>query len=265
MALLCTADNSEHATLEALHLHLRRWLAANPERGREWAIEYLKARKAEKSLVYAPSQAELRSLYAPSMAYYDSIGGYYALTGALGYADHYRAAPLNFVPLMRDARFICDTREQKALELPYAERAKLDFGDYALAAPYDRGIRVERKSLPDFMGTLTSKRVTKKRLGEDSACQRFERELLRAQEASGYVVMVVESTIKEALSFNNRFGSATTHHVWKNLRDLLVKFPLHFQACFAGEDAAAKVVRIFELGEQVKSVDLQYAIEKGEL
>lgn len=266
MALLLTADNSEHKTLADLHAHLRRWLTVNPEKGREWAIEYLRARRAEKDLVYAPSQTELRSLYCPSMAYYDSIGSYYSITRALGYQDRYLTRPISFVPLRQDARFICDTREQKALQLPYAKREKLEFGDYALAAPYDKGIRIERKSLADFFGTLTSKKVVKVRLGEDSACRRFERELIRAQEGSGYVIMMVEASLKEALAFNNRFGSATIHHVFKNLRDLLTKYPLHFQACFANDpvDAAAKVVRLFEMGEQVRTTDLQYALEKGE-
>jgi ERCC4 domain-containing protein len=270
MPVLCTADNSTHESPEALRKHLRAWITANQPQAHVWAVNYLRQRKVDKGLVYAPSQVELRSLYCPTMPYYDHIGGYYSITRELGFLDRYKAATPSFVPLMRDTRLICDTREQRALTLPYKTTVDtLTFGDYAIAPPYDKGIRVERKSLSDFCGTLTSKKIDRKRMEGDSPCQRFERELIRAQEAAGYVVMLVEAPIEDALSFRDvpgmKYGKASATHIFKNLRDLLVKYPLHFQVLFAKDriDAAAKLVRVFEMGEQVKQIDLQYAAERG--
>lgn len=271
MPIICTADNSTHETSEKLRLHLRRWLVANPERGKTWAIDYLHQRKIDKGLIYAPSQAELRSLYCPTMPYYDMLGGYYSITRELGFLDRYSAESPRFIPLMADVRFVTDSREQNPLMVPYSTTAKLDFGDYALAPPYNRGIHVERKSLADFVGTMSGKKTEHKRIDTDSPCERFERELIRAKEAGGYIVMLVEADVKDALTFRKRldmkWGKATESHIFKNMRDLLVKYPLTWQAVFVfGRDTAlTKMLRIFEMGEQVKLIDLQNAYEKGEL
>lgn len=271
MPVICTADGSQHKTPQALRIHLRKWLKANPEAGPQWAIEYLRQRKIDKGLVYAPSQAELRSLYCPTMPYYDMLGSYFEITHKLGFISRYVAESPRFIPLMTDARFITDSREQNPLIVPYSTTSKLDYGDYSLASPYDRGIRVERKSLSDFVGTMSSKKNEHKRIDADSPCERFERELIRAKEAGGYIVMIVESDISDALSFrdkpNMKWGKATESHIFKNMRDLLIKYPLTWQILFAfGRDTAlSKMLRIFEMGEQVKRIDLQYAYEKGEL
>lgn len=268
MALLCTADDSEHKTPAALRIHLRRWLNENREKGREWAIDYLRQRKADKGLVYAPSQAELRTLYCPTMPYYDAMGGYYAITRELGFVDRYVAETPSFVPLMRDARFICDTREQKALVLPYdTDDHKLEWGDYALAFPHDKGVRIERKGVGDYWGTFNSRKVDHKRIATDSARERFERELIRAQEADGYIVMLVEASVADTETYKSGYGKVGSSHVFKNMRDLLAKYPLTWQVVFADgrTEAASKLVRIFEMGGQVRRVDLQYALEKGSL
>lgn len=249
---------------------LEKWAYANPAEGKAWGIEWLRKRKEEKGLVYAPSQVELRSLTCPSREFYDSVGGYYAICKDLGFADRYTIRTPKFTLLPEKTRVICDTREQLplALRLP-TDRTKLEWGDYALTP--DTNIHVERKSLADMIGTLTSKRVKHKRIAEDSPCERFERELIRAKEANGYIVMIVEAPIEQALSFREltdiKHGKASATHIMKNLRDLLVKYPLTWQVVFVRDhaDAAAKLIRIFEMGDQVKKTDLQYALERGVL
>jgi hypothetical protein len=270
MPVICTADNSSHKTPEALRVHLRKWLKANPELGKVWAVDYLVKRKEEKGLVHAPSQAELRTLYCPTMPYYDSIGGYYEITQSLGFKARYIKEPLFFTPWMKDTVVICDTREQTPFNLPIKTiREGLKYGDYALAAPYSKGIHIERKSIEDFRSSLSGKKIKHKRIEEDSPQERFERELIRAKEANGYIVMLVEDSIQTVSDYcsQTKFGKATASHIFKNMRDLLVKYPDVWQIVFANgrEDAAQKVTKIFELGEQVKRVDLQYALEKGEL
>jgi ERCC4-type nuclease len=249
---------------------IRSFLKKEPIKGRVWAIDWLRKRKEEKGLVYAPSQVELRSLQCPSMAYYETVGGYYNITKELGFIDRYTGADLVFNDISK-ATLIQDTREQAPIKLGLKTLvAKVDEGDYALGQSHDQGIRIERKSLGDFAGTLNQRTIDRVG-GEDSAFERFDRELERAKTKGLYVVMVVESDLTTALSLEfqpqMRWSKVTAAHVFKNLRDLLVKYPLTFQAVFTdGRKEAGRVMhRIFELGAQVKATDLQWAYEEGRL
>jgi ERCC4-type nuclease len=146
--------------------------------------------------------------------------------------------------------------------LPYKTISeKVNCGDYALQAPQDKKIYIERKSLNDFIGTLSVKNF-----------ERFEKEIQRAVETDSYLIMLVESKIEQALSFHNLFFAkkyvkVTPEHIFHNLRELLSKYPLNFQALFVDGriEASQKIIKIFELGEQVKNADLQFYYEKGEL
>ena len=66
-------------------------------------------------------------------------------------------------------RIVIDTREQQPWHFPRhlaaVSRGTLSAGDYALEG--DRGFAIERKSLPDFVGTISS------------GWERFRRELER--------------------------------------------------------------------------------------
>lgn len=247
---------------------IKKFIKSSPAEAREWAIGWLKKRKEEKGLVYAPSQAELRSLQCPSMPYFDSVGGYYTICRELGFQDRYRDEPLVFADLSK-ATFIQDTREQSPIKI--SERvviAKVNEGDYALTAPYDKGVYIERKSVNDFVGTISARSI-KRIKGEDSNLARFDRELARASEQGHYIVMLVESPIAQALSFSYlpqmKWSKVSESHIWHNLRDLLVKYPLSFQVIFADGrvDASQKALKIFQMGNQVRRIDLQNAVEKG--
>lgn len=245
---------------------IKAYIKKSPKEAREWAIGWLKKRKEEKGLVYAPSQVELRSLSCPSMLYYDSVGGYYNITRELGFKDRYRNEGLSFGHPV--TQIIQDTREQLPLKLGVQTTvAKLNAGDYGLAQN-DVGVYIERKGLGDFVGTLNCRKITRKK-GDDSSFERFDRELARATENGHYVVMLAETPLTQALSFSYlpqmKWTKVSEQHVFKNLRDLLTKYPLTFQAVFADGrvDAANKVVKILGMGNQVRNIDLQYANEKG--
>lgn len=257
---------------------LKAWVVANPVEGKAWAINWLKERKREKGLVYAPSQAELRSLQCPSMHYYESIGGYYTIARELGFIDRYSSDNLVKSSDLSRATLIQDSREQAPLKLAMKTMVeKVEVGDYALAVPHDLGIRIERKSLGDFVGTLNCRKVTRVRKETDSSFERFDRELQRAVEGGVYVVMLVEASLDVALAYDDptskyyveamKYSKAGPSHVFKNLRDLLTKYPLHLQVVFADGriEAARLAMRIFELGEQVKKIDLQFALERRKL
>ena len=260
--------------------NLKKWLSKNKEEGLKWAKEWLIKRRAEKGLIYAPSQVELRTLMCPSMPYYEAMaaheGGYYGMTNSLGFTPRYANTTLSFATLPPDAVVLQDSREQKPLKLACATREEaLEVGDYALAPPHDLGIRIERKSLPDFCGTMSGRKVEfknkKKAARVDSSLERFDRELARARDAGLYVIMLVESDINDVNSIGylpqTRHVQASASYILHNLRDLLVKYPLTFQALFvAGRPEMVRVMmRIFQLGLQVKTTDLQFATEEGRL
>lgn len=239
---------------------LKAWIKSDPIRAREWAIEWLRKRKIDKDLKYAPSQAELRTLMAPSMPYYDSIGGYHNLCRDLGFAARYNDEPLRFAALPSDAVIIQDTREQNALKLAAPTIvAKVNEGDYALAAPHDQGVYIERKSLNDFCGTMSKGNA------------RFRRELDRSAKKEHYIVMMVEASITDAQKIEylpqTRNVRATGAFVMKQMRDLLADYPLSFQVLFVDGriEAAQKLIKIFELGQQVRTADLQHAYEQGRI
>lgn len=303
--VICLVDNSEHDSVELVHKHLRKFkikvadyyeeyykrydlynrepikyknfdqyfsqdfnnknnikkfIKASPDEAKQWTLDWLVKRKTIKGAVYAFSQVELKTLACPSMHYYDSIGGYYDITGKMGFKERYKKQELVFKPIPKEVSMIQDTREQKPIKFKHKTIVKkLDCGDYGIDDEASN-IYVERKSLSDFIGTLAGKNL-----------ERFERELQRAKDSNSYVVMVVESKISQATSFDylphiNRYTRLKPSHVFKNLRDLLHKFPLNFQAVFVEgrTEAANKITRVFELGNQVKDVDLQFYYEKGD-
>jgi hypothetical protein len=276
-------DYQQYLTQDfATKVTLRQWLAKHPKEGLEWSKAWLSRRKEEKGLLYAPSQAELRTLQCPSMPYYETMaaneGGYYGVTKVLGYADRYTSAPLTFFPLFSDAVIIQDSREQHPIILPRKTRSEaLSVGDYALSAPYDQGIRIERKSLGDFCGTMSERKIARKggRKGtgatEDSSFQRFDRELARAQEQNLYVVMLVEASIADAQRFDylpqTQWVKAKPSHIFHNWRTLLARYPLTFQCVFCdGRLEMSRIIpKVFELGDQVRTADLQWHLEEGRL
>ena len=261
---------------------LKAWLKANPKEGFEWSKNWLRNRRASKGLTYAPSQTELRTLCCPTMPYYDKVGakegGYYGITESIGYAQRYNNDAPSYRSLHPDVTIIQDSREQIPIKLDAKTvEGTINVGDYALSEPYDFGLRIERKGLSDWCGTMSGKKVArkggKKGTGahEDSSLQRFERELDRAVGAGLYVVMIVESNINDAQSIGylpqTKWVKASPSYLMHNLRGLLVKYPLHFQCLFVNGRAemARVMLKIFEMGQQVKTCDLQYAYEEGRL
>lgn len=240
-------------------INLRKWLKENEKDGKEWAIKWLKNRKKEKQLIYSPSQVELRSLFCPSMKYYDSLGGYYKICEELGFKNRYNNDKLKFNSIL-DKSIIIDSREQKPINLSNYKTtiSALKVGDYSLKNN-DLNIYIERKSLSDMCGTFSK------------GLERFNKELERAKESDSYIITMVENNIADALGFNflpqTRWVKAQPQFIFKNLRDLLVKYSLNFQILFVDgrKDFSNKLIKIFELGNQVKTVDLQYRLELGEL
>lgn len=254
---------------------LKKYITDKPVEGKEWMIRFLTNRRLEKNLIYAPSSVELRSLFCPNQQFYDKMfekeGGYYQLCQNLGFKSRYKVIKdldkyLDknllgddvFAAKSENSYLIQDTREQKPIKFPkyQVKVEKLDVGDYGLCPKLDKGIYIDRKELNDFCGTLSAKNLP-----------RFEREIIRAQKSGSYLIMAVESTLSDALSFDylpqTRHVKASPAYIFKNLRDLLNKYPLSFQVVFFDGriQMAEKIVKILELGCKVKEIDLQYHLD----
>ena len=113
-----------------------------------------------------------------------------------------------------DVLAVVDTREQRPLELPLRTiSATLPTGDYSVSG-FEDLICVERKSLPDLIGCMTSGR------------KRFERELQRMKAYPSRCV-VVESTWQALINGDYRSRikpDAATHSVVSWISSFAVPF-----------------------------------------
>lgn len=302
--LKCLIDNSEHENVNKLHLYLRKLKVTQkdyyekfipkfdlltgekieyknydsyvisdfkdknnlnkycnkfPDKGVEWGKMYLARRKKDKNLVYAPCHAELRSLYCPNVRYFEKFSDYKNICDELGFINkfHYNKE-LNFTKLAVGTEIIQDTRERNPLNIKNIVVDTLNFADYTITKGNKANLYVERKGLADMVGTL----------GKD--IQRFRRELERAEEANAYVVVLIEADINKSLSFDHqyetRYAKVSPDHIFKNMRDLLYDFQdLQFLFVDGRKESARVLVKLFELGEQIKTVDLEYYYEIGKL
>jgi hypothetical protein len=237
---------------------LRKWLDTKPANEvREYCGNLLTKRKIKKNLTYALSQVELRSLKFPGVNYYNKVfGNYYEFCKELGFKNKFKKSEkLSYSIYDNSFNILVDTREQQPLKLNRPiEIATLKFGDYTFSkreAVCDAYI--ERKSLSDFIGTLTG------------GYERFEREIVRAKEAGAYLVVLVEDTLTNALKFNflpyiyKKGMKITPDFVFRRVRDLIQKYD-HIQFLFVENRAeAAKVIeKIFTCNCEYRDVDLQY-------
>jgi hypothetical protein len=210
-----------------------------------------------KSVCYFPSSSEMRTVsYFPSIKTYEfffpDLDGFIKSTG-LKSRYLYDKNELNFNFIFQK-NITVDTREQKPIKLKDYQitNEKLEFGDYSC----DKLLAVERKSLNDLVSTLSS--------GFD----RFNREVARAKEANGYIVVVTECDINKFLSFSysrtGRFAKASTDFVFHRFREVCKNFPENIQFCFSGgrKESSELIPKILALDvAQAKTFDFQYLID----
>lgn len=297
----CLVDNTVHPTLPDLHLHLRKlkwkqsdyyefffpkkdlltgekipfkdlrtyfkvdflnknnlnkWARANPVEAVEWTKKYIAERKKEKGLVYAPSHFELRTLFCPSVKFLQEYTDYNKMCESIGLKPRFDyAAPLVFNPLPTNFKVIQDTREQSPLKFIKSEVKKLDYGDYTLSDG-NSNIFIERKSISDMVGTMSQ------------GYERFYREVERARNDNAYLIVAVEVDYNTFQSFHKdyrmRYAKVSPEHILKIMRGLLLDFDnLQFVFCDGRVKLTETILKIYQLGEQVKTTDLQMAVEKG--
>lgn len=243
--------------------NLRVWLKDNPDKSA--AINYiggiLLKKKKEKDLKFAPGQVELRSWSLPSIIFLNKIiGDYYQFCESLGFQKRFELIRrrLDMYNIKEDWIIYTDTREQKPLKfsnLVNSEVKGLKYGDYAARVGKNvLPIRIERKSLTDFIGTF-SREVA-----------RFEEEIRRAAADNAYLVILVEESLEKCLIFDkfswiNQHTRVTPPFVFHNVRRLIRDYDnIQFLFVPGRTIAAEMVLKLFRLMD-CKTIDLQFAYD----
>jgi len=244
--------------------NLKSWLKSIPNKeAQEYCRALLQKRKEEKGLVYTPTQVELRTLPMPPIQYYELLfDSYYKLCKKIGYKNKFKHIPTkkDYKETYSDDHLIyIDSREQKPLEIEDfpTEVRGLKFGDYCLNdKEKTQNTYIERKSVPDLIGTLSS------------GLERFKNEINRAAEENAYMVILVERNLNDCLAFNRlkhvykKNTRVTPDFIFHNVRDLIQEFS-HIQFLFVnGRDECIRIVKKLLLSDVLKEKhDLQLAYE----
>lgn len=243
--------------------NLKVWLKeSSSEDRRIYCQELLEKRKERKQLIYAPSQVELRSTMSPPVQYYHEVfGNYYKLCEKIGFKNKYEKVTdvISGSEWNKpEYKILIDTREQKPLKFQNREieNMALKFGDYAFSSSTATcNCYIERKSLADLIGTMSG------------GYERFIKEIKRAEESKAYLVILVEDSLQNALSFKylpyiSKKIKATPEFIFHRIRGLIQKYPFIQFLFVKGRPEASRVTeRIFTCGCVYKKVDLQLAYD----
>jgi len=242
--------------------NMKKWLKAQtPEKAQEYCKELLIKRKEVKNLTYSPTQVELRTIMAPSIIFYNTIfKDYYDMCSSVNLEnkfihpnlveDHFKNKLTN-----KDIIYV-DTREQSWLkfDIPF-EIKTLEFGDYACSND-NCGCFIERKSLSDFISTLSVKNF-----------DRFKNEIEKAKKNNSYIIVMVEEKLTSALSFQylphiSKKIKATPEYIFHNTRELLQTYD-NLQFLFVdGRGEMTRIIEsIFASNCFYKKIDLQLAYD----
>lgn len=238
---------------------MKQWLNNNPEEAKVYMVELLKKRKEQKDLKYTLSEVELRSLGLPSVAWYKkAFGDYNKLAKSIGFKKRFNYPDaLNYIwkDFTKEVVFV-DTREQTPLTFDNVptEKKTLSYGDYTLSN--NSGIYIERKTLSDFVNTVGPN------------IERFCKEIERAKKDKAYLVVLIESPLIQALSFNYlphmRFATKSTpDFVFHNVRKLMQTYKnIQFVFVNGRRMASETIIKIYYHSHLIKNLDLQYCYDK---
>lgn len=241
--------------------NLRQWLKRQDiETAQNYCKGLLEKRIKDKEAKFAFTQVELRSLPIPAINYFDCIfkEGYYKLCADLGLELKFKKFDKKYLSIENKVKFIKqDSREQTPLNLDFPiEITTLNYADYAIDnSELNENVYVERKSLADLLGTVTS------------GLERFSNELERALIDNAYIVVLVEESIEHALSFNHLphiFCKMHPDAVFHNIRGLLQRYN-NFQIAFCnGRKETSRILKrvLFEKG-LARNTDIQLGLDIG--
>jgi hypothetical protein len=237
---------------------IKKWYKANPTEAKQYTIDILKKRKEIKGLSYQMGETELRSLGLPSPKYFlQTFEDYGFFCAELGIKERYNYSLNISCRLVPESSIIIDTREQSNISFAGAKTEKIEYGDYCLAS--NPKLSIERKSLPDLISTLVTN------------FDRFEREVIRCKEDGGYLVVLCESALTDALSFDylphiKRYTKIKPQVVFHNIRDLCQRYEnIQFAFCDGRKHMKDCIKKILTCINDVSKMDLQYLIKEKKL
>lgn len=238
------------------------WIKANPEEGKTYSIDFLENRFKSGKSIYAPSQVELRSLCCPNILWYQKFFNYNLQCSSIGMNVRFKYNLKDEElepPFLFKGTVVIDTREQRALSLSKLGitevSRKLDYGDYRAEDSVNNHIFIERKSLSDFVSTLSGR------------YDRFCREIERAQSNNHYLIILVEESISNAMYFNklphvSKNIKASPEFVFHKVRELMQTYPnIQFVFVDGRVKAAEFLQKIYSLSIDPSSLDLQYLLD----
>ena len=220
---------------------------------KEYLKKLLSQRKEKHKLTYAPTEVELRSITSPPIPYYHSLfSDYYSLCSEIGFKNKYQYPKEELKYKIKDGFSIyIDTREQMPLVIDYPTEVKgLKFGDYAINDPENK-CYIERKSISDFIGTMSG------------GYERFCREIERSIAAEANLIVLVERPLQECLSFQylnyvSKKIKVTPEFVFFNVRELIQKYNnVQFLFVDGREECVRVMKKIFFSNGECKKYDLQ--------
>lgn len=238
--------------------NMKKWLKSQSiEKAQDYCKQLLIKRKNNKNLIYSPTQVELRTIMAPSIIFFNKIfKDYYDVCSSIGLENKFIHP--NFINdnfnnklTQKDTIFV-DTREQSWLKFNTQFEIKtLPFGDYTCSND-NCGCFIERKSLSDFISTLSVKNY-----------DRFKNEIQKAKNNNSYIIVMIEETLSNALSFQylphiSKKIKATPEYIFHNVRELLQEYDnLQFLFVDGRKEMTRIIESIFASKCFYKKVDLQ--------
>lgn len=238
---------------------LIKWCSKAPEEEvKEYILDALKKRIQEKEYSVAPSTIELFTSNLPTMDIYKShFGSYKNVCLKCGVPPMFgKNLPTNLDLDCERVKIFVDSREQKPLSFKISEVAKLDIGDYSVPRELYAHTHVDRKSFGDFCSTVTVGR------------ERFEREILRAEDLDVFLFIVVETNLY-SMNETNFFSPKKFNldYVCHNMREIQHKFHKRCQFVFSGgrKNSGLLIPRLLINGSKLWEVDIQYFVDNGDL
>jgi hypothetical protein len=239
--------------------NLKPWFEKASDRDRVDMINKLiKSKTSDKGLQLSPSTLYFQSYEIFNRLDMESVTEWGEICLDNNWINiFYQNAPKDFWVQECQCELLVDTREQKPWSFGKmgsvsVKKQKLDFGDYTRADMHD-GTFVERKSLQDFIGTITQNR------------DRFYEEMDRAVDMGCFMFVIVEASVDNIYNYNsNNKYRINLNLLWHEIRELMTKYPKNLQLVFAQNRIGAEKItaRILQNGRALWRVDVQHELDK---
>tara|TARA_B100000959_G_scaffold285084_1_gene358636 strand:- start:1145 stop:2095 length:951 start_codon:yes stop_codon:yes gene_type:complete len=248
--------------------NMKKWLdTISEEEAKNYCHTYIQKRIRKKGMTYALCEVEARSLMCPPIPYFQKVfEDYYHYVGTNFKLKHKytkwpddKSLKIKNVKsgFLKNMYSICiDTREQKPLKFNLPVEVKtLSFGDYCSNQADKDKVYIERKSITDFIGTMSG------------GYERFTKEVERAKADGSDLIVVVEESLTSCLSFNflpyvSKKIKATPEYIFHNVRQLIQEYDnLHFLFVKGRPESSRVIEKILLYSSRFKGVDLQLAYD----